>query len=94
MVLVTESRGRNQSTGSSNRGASCGKSQGGSNRLSNIECHHCGEKGHIKRYFRMLKRENKKKNYNNDKKEESVLLSCDEMDWVVDSGAFTHYLKT
>ncbi|GAA0172767.1 hypothetical protein LIER_26524 [Lithospermum erythrorhizon] len=110
-VFLTESRGRNQSEGSSNRGASRGKSQGGSNRLSYIECHHCGDKGHIKRYFRKLKRENKKKNYNNDKKEgnnnediviihdffdvcdgcvDNVNLSCDEMDWVVDSGASTH----
>ena len=43
-VLVTESRGRHQNRGSSNRGTSRGKSQGDSNRFSNIECHHCGVK--------------------------------------------------
>ncbi|WJX13388.1 hypothetical protein P8452_03779 [Trifolium repens] len=110
-VLVTESRGRQQSRGPSNRGTSRGKSQGGFNRFANIECHHCKEKGHIKRFCRKLKRENKKKGYNNDNKEgnnnedvaivddffivcdgvvENVNLSCDEMDWVVDSGASTH----
>ena len=68
-VLVTESRGRHQSIGSSNHGTSRGKSQGGSNRFSHIECHHCGEKGHIKSYCQKLKRENKKKSYTNDKKE-------------------------
>ncbi|WJX48823.1 hypothetical protein P8452_35337 [Trifolium repens] len=110
-VLVTESRGRQQSRGPSNRGTSRGKSQGGSNRFSNVECHYCKEKGHIKRFCRKLKRENKKKGYNNDNKEgnnnedvaivddffivcdgvvENVNLSCDDMDWVVDSGASTH----
>ena len=109
-MLVTESRGRSQNRGSSSRGTSRGKSQGASNRFSNVECHHCGEKGHIKKYCRKLKRENKKKNCN-DKREgnnnedisivddffvvcdgcvENINLSCDEMDWVVDSGASTH----
>ena len=67
--------------------------------------------GTHKRFCRKLKRENKKKGYNNDNKEgnnnedvaivddffivcdgvvENVNLSCDDMDWVVDSGASTH----
>lgn len=111
-VLVTESRGRSQSRGPGNRGTS----RGASNKWANVECHHCGLKGHIKKYCRKLKKENKNKyknnnNNNNDKREgnnndnvaivddflvvcdsvdENVNLSCDEVDWVVDSGASTH----
>lgn len=68
-VVVTKSRWRHQSKCSSNRRTSRGELQGDSNRFTNIECDHCREKGHIKRYCWKLKRENKKKNYNNDQKE-------------------------
>lgn len=87
-MLVTESRGRHQNRGSSNRGISRGKSQGDSNRFYNIECHHYGEKGHIKRYFHNLKMENKNKNYNNDKKEgnnNEVVVIVDDFFVICDS---------
>lgn len=93
------------------RGTSRGKSQGGFNRFSNIECHHYREIGHIKRHSRKLKRENKKTSCNKYTKEcnnkgyvatvddffivcdccvDNVNLSYDDMDLVVDSGAYTH----
>jgi transposase InsO family protein len=56
-VLVTERRGRSKSRGPKNRD----KSRNKSNRFANVECHHCGMKGHIRRYCRQLKRENKEK---------------------------------
>jgi hypothetical protein len=56
-VLITERRGRSKSKGPKNRDKSINKS----NRFANVKCHHCGMKGHIKRYCRQLKRENKKK---------------------------------
>jgi hypothetical protein len=56
-VLVTERRGRSKSGDPKNRD----KSRNKSNRFANVECHHCGMKGHIRRYCRQLKRENKEK---------------------------------
>ena len=45
-VLVTEKRGRSKSRSSKNRDRSKSKSNG----FSNVECYHCGQKGHIKKY--------------------------------------------
>ena len=56
-VLVTERRGRSKSRGPKNRD----KSKSRTNRFSNVECYHCGLKGHIKKFCRQLKRENKEK---------------------------------
>ena len=61
-ILVTEKRGRSKSRGFKNKE----KGRSKSNRFANVECHHCGMKGHIKKYCRQLKRENKK----NDKDQE------------------------
>lgn len=65
-VLVTEKRGRSKSKGPKNRDRSKCKS----NRFANVECYHCGLKGHIKKHCRQLKRDNKrdkgKKNKNDD----------------------------
>ncbi|KAJ9552680.1 hypothetical protein OSB04_016725 [Centaurea solstitialis] len=63
-VLVIESRGRSQSRGPINRGKHRSKSKG---KFGDFECYHCGRKGHTTRFYRQLKRENKKANYNNQK---------------------------
>ncbi|KAK0589658.1 hypothetical protein LWI29_016911 [Acer saccharum] len=54
-VLITERRGRSKSRGPKNRS----KHRSKSNKSANIECYHCGKKGHIKRYCRQLKNENR-----------------------------------
>ncbi|TXG57032.1 hypothetical protein EZV62_018345 [Acer yangbiense] len=54
-VLVTEKRGRSKSRGPKNRDRSKSKS----NKFANVECYHCGQKGHIKKYCRQLKRDHK-----------------------------------
>lgn len=69
-MLVIERRGRSKSRGLKNRDNSRNKS----NRFANVECHHCGMKGNIKRYCRQLKRENKEKGkeiQNNDGKNDN-----------------------
>jgi hypothetical protein len=55
--LVTKKRGRSKSKGPKNRD----KSRNKSNKFDNVECHHCGMKGHIRKHCRQLKRENKEK---------------------------------
>ena len=54
-ILVTEKRGRSKSRGPKNRDRSKSKS----NKFANVECYHCGQKGHIKKYCRQLKRDHK-----------------------------------
>ncbi|KAK0597296.1 hypothetical protein LWI29_023800 [Acer saccharum] len=54
-VLVTEKRGRSKNRGPKNRDRSKSKS----NKFANVECYHCGQKGHIKKYCRQLKRDYK-----------------------------------
>lgn len=56
-VLVTERRGRSQSRAPSNRGNQRSSSKG---KFANIECYHCGKKGHTKKFCRKLKKENRK----------------------------------
>lgn len=88
-VLVTENRGRSQSKGPKNRDRSKSKS----GRFANVECYHCGKKGHIKKHCRQLKRENKndkgkekEKGDGNDDKVATVtddfLILCDSCDVV------------
>ncbi|KAJ4721123.1 Retrovirus-related Pol polyprotein from transposon TNT 1-94 [Melia azedarach] len=55
-ILVTEKRGRSKSRGPKNRD----KSKSKTNKFANVECYYCGLKGHIKKYCRQLKRDNKK----------------------------------
>ncbi|GMH21891.1 hypothetical protein Nepgr_023734 [Nepenthes gracilis] len=89
-VLVTESRGRSQGRGpkSENKGQSKSRS-----RYQNMECHHCGKKGHIKRFCYKWKRENtgKKRSEKRRGEEESsvsvvtggdLLLACESKDSV------------
>ncbi|KAJ0850581.1 putative RNA-directed DNA polymerase [Helianthus annuus] len=63
-VLVTESRGRGQSRGPSNKEKHRSKSRG---KFADYECHHCGRKGHTIKFCRQLKKEKKKADYNNKK---------------------------
>ena len=57
-VLITGPRGRNKTRSSQHREQNRSKSKG---RLKDIECYHCGMKGHTKKFCRKLKRENKNK---------------------------------
>ncbi|KAJ0754054.1 putative RNA-directed DNA polymerase [Helianthus annuus] len=63
-VLVTESRGRGQSRGPSNKEKHRSKSRG---KFADYECHHCGRKGHTIKFCRQLKKEKRKADYNNKK---------------------------
>jgi hypothetical protein len=56
-VLVTEKRGRSKSRSPKNRD----KSRNKSNMFANVECHHCGMKGHIRKHCRQLKREQRER---------------------------------
>ncbi|KAJ4718977.1 Retrovirus-related Pol polyprotein from transposon TNT 1-94 [Melia azedarach] len=55
-ILIIEKRGRSKSRGPKNRD----KSKSKTNKFANVECYYCGLKGHIKKYCRQLKRDNKK----------------------------------
>ena len=57
-VLITGPKGRNKNRGSQYREQNRSKSRG---RLKDIECYHCGMKGHTKKFCRKLKRDNKNK---------------------------------
>ncbi|XP_074580577.1 retrovirus-related Pol polyprotein from transposon TNT 1-94 [Curcuma longa] len=58
-ILVTESRGRNYNRGPKSRyGNGRSKSRG---KFTDVECHHCGKKGQIKPFCRLLKKENKQR---------------------------------
>ena len=67
-ILVTERKGRAQSRGPANRGNQRSSSRG---KYSNVECYHCGKKGHTKKFCRKLKRENKKSSDNDQTKTDS-----------------------
>lgn len=86
-VLVIENRGRNRDKDGKGRDKSRSKSR---SRYKNLECHHCGKKGHIKKYCFKWKKENKgggdKHDRNDDEKSERVatvtredlLVICDQ----------------
>ena len=57
-MLVTETQGRSHSRGPKNFDKGRSKSRG---KYANVECYHCHEKGHTKKFYRKLKWENKKK---------------------------------
>ena len=64
-VLVTEKRERSKSRGLKNKYRSKSKT----NKFTNVECHYCHLKGHIRKYCRQLKRDMKQgkvKDKNND----------------------------
>ncbi|RVW95706.1 Retrovirus-related Pol polyprotein from transposon TNT 1-94 [Vitis vinifera] len=54
-VLVTEKRERSKSRGLKNKYRSKSKT----NKFTNVECHYCHLKGHIRKYCRQLKRDMK-----------------------------------
>ena len=54
-VLVIEKRGRSKSKGPKNRDRRKSKN----NKFTNVECHYCHLKGHIRKYCRQLKRDMK-----------------------------------
>lgn len=58
-VFVSTCGGRNQFRSPKSRD----KSQEKSNKYTNMECHHCKKKGHIKKFCRKLKQEQKNKEY-------------------------------
>ncbi|GJS04087.1 putative RNA-directed DNA polymerase [Tanacetum coccineum] len=64
-VLVIERQGRSKSRGPSNKGNHRSSSSKG--KFGDVECYHCYKKGHTMKFYRQLKKENKKKNYNNQK---------------------------
>ncbi|KAK9001249.1 hypothetical protein V6N11_083037 [Hibiscus sabdariffa] len=74
-VLVTKNMGRNREKDGKGRDKSRSKSR---SRYKNLECHHYGKKGHIKKYCFKLKRENKsggdKHNRNDEEKSERAAV--------------------
>lgn len=67
-MLVIEARGRNKRRGLKNRESNRSKSK---DRFANVEYCHCGKKGHIKKHWGKLKKENKKNNGKEKKNESS-----------------------
>ncbi|CAL1397307.1 unnamed protein product [Linum trigynum] len=101
LTVDSRSRGRSEARGSKQRG----KSRGKSNKFANIQCHHCKEKGHIRRFCPKFRNERKKgkRDENSDDdgansvdefnivyEEDVVNLTTQETSWVVDSGATIH----
>lgn len=80
-VLYTEDRGRDKTRDSKSRGKCRSKSRF---RNPNIICHHCGKKGHIRRFCKQLKQDLKegKKEENNGNNvvavvRDDLLFACD-----------------
>lgn len=65
-ALITESRGRSQSRGPKGKSKNRSKSRSWQ---KNVECHHCGKMGHIKKNCFKLKREKKNGSDSNEKKD-------------------------
>ncbi|CAL1406718.1 unnamed protein product [Linum trigynum] len=101
LTVDSRSRGRSEARGSKQRG----KGRGKSNKFANIQCHHCKEKGHIRRFCPKFRNERKKgkRDENSDDdgansvdefnivyEEDVVNLTTQETSWVVDSGATIH----
>ncbi|KAK9005265.1 hypothetical protein V6N11_042708 [Hibiscus sabdariffa] len=72
-VLVTENRGRNREKDGKGRDKSRSKSR---SRYKNVECHHCGKKGHIKKYCFKLKRDNKDGGDKHDQNDDEKIRAC------------------
>ncbi|KAK9008582.1 hypothetical protein V6N11_075471 [Hibiscus sabdariffa] len=79
-VLVTENRRRYRERDGKGRDKSRSKSR---SRYKNLECHHCGKKGHIKKYCFKSKRENKgggdKHDQNYEEKSERAIVTCEDL---------------
>ena len=88
-VLVTERMGRSNSRGPKNRDRSKSKA----NKFSNVECHYCHLKGHIRKYCHQLKRDmkqgkvNEKKN-DNGGEDDRVATTTSDFLIVYDSDVF------
>ncbi|KAK8973436.1 hypothetical protein V6N11_064680 [Hibiscus sabdariffa] len=83
-VLVTENKGRNKEKDGNGRDKSRSKSR---SRYKNLESHHCGKKGNIKKYCFKFKRDNKgggdKHEQNDDEKSKRVVAATREDLWVI-----------
>ena len=80
-VLLTENRGRSKSKSEKGRDKSRSKSR---SRYKNLECHHCGKMGHIKKYCYKWKRENKGGGDKQEKKDQDntnrvATTTCDDL---------------
>ena len=105
-ALVVKRRGRDRSRTPHVRDQSRDSSKGDSKSKKDIECHYCHKKGHMKKECWKLKAKNSKKGEERKKEDASVVTSGDEMlvvcddnsvnftcqdsNWVVDSGASFH----
>ncbi|CAL1399745.1 unnamed protein product [Linum trigynum] len=93
LAVASWSRGRSES------------SRGKANKFANVYCHHCREKGHIRKFCPKLRKERRKdkiddssdddcansvEEFNVVCEEEMVNLRAQETSWVVDSGATIH----
>lgn len=79
-VLITSSIGRNKTRGSQNKEQNRSKSRG---RLKDIECYHCGMKGHTKMFCRKLKRKNKNKEETKEDGNENCLATVTTEDLII-----------
>ncbi|GKU85405.1 hypothetical protein SLEP1_g84 [Rubroshorea leprosula] len=73
-VLVTEDRGKSKNKGQGGRDKSRSKSR---LKYKDLECHHCGKKGHIKKYCFQLKKEMRQGNKKDDDNENRVAVAID-----------------
>lgn len=64
--MFTEKRGRDKHKGKNGRDKSRSKSKSS---YKNVECHHCGKKGHIKKHCYRWRRENKASSEKQDQKD-------------------------
>ncbi|GKV10172.1 hypothetical protein SLEP1_g21576 [Rubroshorea leprosula] len=74
-VLVIEDRGRSKTKGQGGRDKSRSKSRP---KYKDLECHHCGKKGHIKKYCFQLKKEMRQGKKKDDDNENHVTAAIDE----------------
>ncbi|GJR49520.1 G-type lectin S-receptor-like serine/threonine-protein kinase [Tanacetum coccineum] len=76
-----ERQGRSKSRGPSNRGNHRSSSSKG--KFADVECYHCHKKGHTMKFCKQLKKENKKKNYNNQKNKHKKAMNGVDSDFGV-----------
>ncbi|VVB15574.1 unnamed protein product [Arabis nemorensis] len=101
-VMVSESRGRSSYREPMNNK---NRSKSKSNKFANLECHYCHKKGHMKKDYWKLKKDNKLGKKQEDGEDrmtvaedqflillesDAINVACQDTIWVVDSGATTH----
>ncbi|PHT99397.1 hypothetical protein BC332_31740 [Capsicum chinense] len=100
---VRDSKGRSRNHGSQNREYYRSKSR---DKFKDSECYHYGLKGHTKKFYRKLKKENRDKEEKKDNENciatittedlvtvlDANLINnvCHELNWIVDSGVVSH----